>query len=264
MTRPASWNGFQTGEPVSGHSTVVGIGPSRDRTHAYLARPGETTPRPGIVFLHHVFGWDEFYWEATERLARHGYDVICPDLYCRYGHGTPDEIAGKVARQGGVHDDSVVADCAAAAIALRELPTSDGRVAIMGACSGGRHAVLAASLSGDFDAVVDFWGGGVVATPEQLTDARPVAPVDYTERLTAPLLGVFGTDDKNPSPEQVDAHERELRRLGRDYVFHRLEGAGHGFFHYHQDRYRAGPAIDAWNLALDFLGSRLRDDPERE
>lgn len=260
MARPASWNSFHTGTPVSGRTAVVKIGPTTDRTHAYLAQPGEDFLRPGIVFLHHVYGWDEFYWEATERLARHGYDVICPDLYCRYGHGTPSEIAEKVTHEGGVHDDSVVADCSAAATALRELPTSNGRIGIMGACSGGRHAVLAASLTDDFDAVVDFWGGGVVATPDQLTQARPVAPIDYTERLTVPLLGVFGAEDKNPSPEQVDEHERELRRLGKDYAFHKLKGAGHGFFHYHQTRYKAGAAIDAWNLALDFLDSRLKSD----
>jgi carboxymethylenebutenolidase len=256
--RPARWNSIRTDTPITSRGAMVEIGPSGDKTHAYLAQPGEDAPRPGVVFLHHVYGWDEFYWEASERLARHGYDVMCPDLYCRYGHGTPPEIADLVAQRGGVRDDSVTSDCAAAAQALRALPTNDGQVAIMGACSGGRHAVLAASLTDAFDAAVDFWGGGVIMTPEQLTTARPVAPVDYTERLTAPLLGVFGVDDTNPSPDQVDAHERELQRLGKDYTFHRLEGAGHGFFHYHQARYKAGPAIDAWNLAFDFLGARLK------
>lgn len=259
--RPARWNSFNTGTPMASRSAIVEIGASHDATHAYLAQPGEDAPRPGIVFLHHVYGWDEFYWEASERLARHGYDVICPDLYCRYGHGTPPEIADSVAGQGGVHDDSVVRDCTAAAAALRALPANDGRVGIMGACSGGRHAILAASLTSAFDVVVDFWGGGVVMTPEQLSEARPVAPIDYTERLAAPLLGVFGVDDTNPSPDQVDAHERELQRLGRDYTFHRLKGAGHGFFHYHQARYKAGPAIDAWNLALGFLDAHLKSGP---
>jgi carboxymethylenebutenolidase len=51
---------------------------------------------PGIVAVHHLPGWDEFYREFCERLARHGYSVICPDLYDRFGHGTPDDVAAKV------------------------------------------------------------------------------------------------------------------------------------------------------------------------
>ncbi len=73
-------------------------------------------------------GWDEFYREFSDRLARHGYTVICPDLYCRYGHGTPDDIAAKVRADGGVPDDSVVGDCAAAKDWLLAQPTSNGKI----------------------------------------------------------------------------------------------------------------------------------------
>ena len=75
-----------------------------DEIHAYFARPIATEPTtavPGIVAVHHMPGWDEFYREFSERLARHGYSAICPDLYCRLGHGAPDDIAAvaRVARR---------------------------------------------------------------------------------------------------------------------------------------------------------------------
>lgn len=255
--RPARWNAFDTGMPIASKTKIVQIPTDDGPIHAYLAQPDEAEPRPGVVLLHHVFGWDEFYWEATERLARHGYDVICPDLYCRFGHGEPRAVADSVADDGGVHDDSVVRDCTAAAELLRSLDTNDGRVAIMGACSGGRHALLTASRTPGWSAVVDFWGGRVVHKPEEVIPARPVAPIEYTEGLVAPLLGVFGMEDVNPSLEDVAIHEAELRRLGKDFEFHRLAGAGHGFFHYHQARYRAEPALAAWDLALAFLAERM-------
>ena len=107
-----------------------------------MARPTGDEPAPGIVAVHHLPGWDEFYREFSERLARHGYTVICPDLYDRFGHGTPDDVAAKVRSEGGVADDSVVADCAAALSWLKALPTSNGKVGIIGTCSGGRHALL--------------------------------------------------------------------------------------------------------------------------
>jgi carboxymethylenebutenolidase len=253
-----SWNSFRTDSPEGISTEVIGLaGGNGDEIHAYVARPTDDSPLPGIVAVMHMPGWDEFYREFCDRLARHGHTVICPDLYCRYGHGTPDDIAAKVRSEGGVADDSVVADCAAAAHLLREQPTSNGKVGIIGTCSGGRHALLTASKSQDFDAVADLWGGAVVMAPEDLSPARPVAPIDYTADLTAPLLGIFGNDDRYPSPEQVDQHEAELNRLGKEHEFHRYDGASHGFFYYMTPAYRPEQAMDGWEKVFDFFGRHL-------
>lgn len=252
------WNEFPTAGPVS-VSARIGTFPGGggDGIHAYIARPDGDEPLPGVVLIHHMPGWDEFYQEFAERIARHGYEVISPDLYCRYGHGTPDDVAAKVRSEGGVHDDSVVADVAAAREWLVGRPTSTGRVAVMGTCSGGRHAVLAASRVSGFDAVVDLWGGGVIAAPEAASPARPVAPVTYTDQLSAPLLGLFGNDDKSPTAAEVDQHEAALVAAGKEYEFHRYDGAGHGFTYYHTPLYRQEQAMDAWARIFAFLADKL-------
>ena len=252
------WNSFST-DAHTGLTTEVitypgGLG---DEIHAYVAKPIGDAPSPGIVAVHHLPGWDEFYREFCERLARHGFTVICPNLYDRYGQGTPDDIAAKVRSEGGVPDASVVADLAAAMTWLRALPTSNGKVGIIGSCSGGRHAVLTASQVAGFDAVVDLWGGGVVMAADQLSEARPVAPIDLTADLSAPLLGIFGNEDQHPSPEQVNQHEAELHRLGKDYEFHRYDGASHGFFYYQAPMYRPEAAMDGWSKVFDFFGRHL-------
>src|SRR5437588_525466 len=77
---------------------------------------------------------------------------------------------------------------------LKALPTSNGKVGIIGTCSGGRHSYLTACRVKGFDAVVNCWGGGVVAAADQLNDKRPVAPVDLTKDLSCPVLGLFGND----------------------------------------------------------------------
>ena len=232
-------------------------GGNGDEIHAYVARPAGDEPVPGVVAVHHMPGWDEFYREFSERLARHGFLVICPDLYCRFGHGTPDDITAKVRSEGGVPDDSVVADCGAALAWLKAQPGSNGKVGIIGSCSGGRHALLTASRVSGFGAVVDLWGGGVVMSLSDLSPARPVAPIDYTADLTAPLLGLFGNDDSHPTPEQVNQHEAELKRLGKEYEFHRYDGAGHGFFYYHAPMYRPEAAMDGWAKIFTFFGTHL-------
>ncbi|MGO8961370.1 MAG: dienelactone hydrolase family protein [Streptosporangiaceae bacterium] len=254
----ASWNSFMTDSSRGINAEVITYaGGNGDQIHAYIARPTGEATAPGIVAVHHMPGWDEFYREFSDRLARHGHTVICPDLYCRYGHGTPDDIAAKVRADGGVPDDSVVADCAAAADWLRAQPTSNGKVGIIGTCSGGRHALLAASKTQGFDAVADLWGGGVIMGPDDLTPARPVAPIDYTADLSASLLGIFGNDDRHPSPEQVNQHEAELKRLSKDYEFHRYDGASHGFFYYFAPIYRPEQAMDGWEKVLAFFGRHL-------
>ena len=253
------WNSFATDGAVSVSASITTYqGGGGDEIHAYVARPRSGGPFPGVVAVHHMPGWDEFYQEFVERLARHGYMVICPDLYCRYGHGSPDDVAAKVRSQGGVHDDSVVADCAAAREWLRSQPDCTGKVGIIGSCSGGRHAVLTASMVPGFSAVVDLWGGGVVMSEDQLSPARPVAPIDYTKDLDAPLLGLFGNDDKSPPPEQVDIHEAELQKHGKDYEFHRYDDAGHGFFYYQAPMYRPQQAMDGWAKIFAFFGERLQ------
>ena len=253
------WNSFKTDDRlgISAKITTYEAGDGDD-VHAYVVRPTRDDPVPGIVLVHHMPGWDEFTQEFAERLGRHGYLVISPDLYCRFGHGTPDDVAAKVRSEGGVHDDSVVADCGAAARWLRRDPLCSGKVGIIGPCSGGRHALLAASRVRGLDAVVDLWGRGVIMPDEQRTAARPVAPIDYTADLDSPLLGLFGNDDQSPTPAQVDEHQAELERQGKTFEFHRYDGAGHGFFYYHTPMYRQEQAMDGWEKVLAFFERTLK------
>lgn len=228
-----------------------------DDVHAYVARPNGAGPYPGIVLVHHLPGWDEFYREAARRLADHGHVVICPDLYERFGHGTPEDIAATARGAGGVSDDQVLGDCEAALGYLKAQPNSNGKVGVIGTCSGGRHSYMVACRSDAFDAVVDCWGGNVVMPAANLTENQPVAPIDYTENLSCPVLGLFGNDDQSPPPEQVDQLEAELKKHGKDYEFHRYDDAGHGFWYYHRPMYRQEQAMDSWEKMFAFFGKHL-------
>lgn len=252
------WNTFRTdaeGGMIARVSWIAGGG--GDQIHAYIAQPDGPGPYPGVVLMHHPPGWDEFYREFSRRFAEHGYIAICPNLFERFGHGTPDDVAARVRSEGGVADDSVVADAEAALAWVKAQPTSNGQVGIIGTCGGGRHAVLVASRAQGFGAVADLWGGGIVASPEQLTEKRPVAPIDLTPNLSAPLIGLFGNEDTGPSPAQVDQHEEALQQNGKTYMFHRYDGAGHGFFFYDRPNYRPQQAMDGWNQVVAWFNQYL-------
>ncbi len=238
--------------------TVTMRGAKGDLINAYFARPLGSGPFPGMVVIHHLPGWDEWYRECTRKFAHHGYAAISPNLYFREGNGTPEDIGAKVRGAGGVADEQVLGDVDGAMHLLRSLPFVTGKVGVFGTCSGGRHAFLAACRLKGFNAAVECWGGRVVLSKEELTPKQPAAPIDYTRDLSCPLLGIFGNEDKSPSPEQVNQHEAELKKHGKQYEFHRYDGAGHGFFYYDRPVYRQEQAVDGWKKVLAFLEKHLR------
>jgi carboxymethylenebutenolidase len=238
--------------------TVMMKGYNGDVINAYFARPLGPGPYPGIVLIHHAPGWDEWYREATRRFAYHGYLAISPNVYYRFGHGSPEDVAAKVRAAGGVDDDQAVGDAAGARDFISSLPTCNGKVGVFGTCSGGRHAFLAACRSAGFSAVVDCWGGRVVMTPEELTTKTPVAPIDYTKDLSCPLLGIFGEEDQFPTPQQVVQQEEALKKFGKSYEFHTYPKAGHGFFYYDRSSTAGRRSSRSWRGAWGRRGAHRR------
>ena len=253
------WNKLRTdGYEGMLAETVYITGNNDNKIHTYMSRPLGGGPYPGIILVPHVPGWDELHREIARRFSHHGYVVVCPDIYEAYGHGLPKEIAAKARESGGVSDDDVMADCEGALDYLASLPYSSGKVGIIGMCSGGRHAFLAGCKLKGLHAAVDCWGGMIVMPEDKLTPNLPVAPIDYTSMLSCPLLGIFGNDDKFPPPEQVDIHEQELIKYGKDYEFYRYDGAGHAFWSYDGELYRPTQAMDAWEKVFAFFDKHLK------
>src|SRR3954451_15891315 len=167
---------------------VMFKGDNGDMIEAYYAKPLGKGPFPGVVLIHHAPGWDEWITEATRKLAHHGFATIAPHLYHRDGPGSPDDIAAKARAAGGVADGQVVGDVAAPMAYLRAQPEANGKVGLIGFCSGGRHAYLSSCSLPGVDALVDCWGGNVVVDdPKALNAMRPVAPIDLTEKLGCPV-----------------------------------------------------------------------------
>ena len=97
----------------------------------------------------------------------------------------------------------------------------------------------------------------IVGADDTLTPQQPVAPIDLTPDLSTPLLGIFGNEDASPSPEEVDQHEEALKANGKDYEFHRYDGAGHGFWYHDRAIYRPEQTMDSFAKVLDCFGSNL-------
>ena len=73
------------------------------------------------------------------------------------------------------------------------------------------------------------------------------------------MIGLFGNDDTNPAPADVDDYGRALSAAGGAHEFHRYDGAGHAFQSFNNpERYRPQASEDAWGKALAFLYKNLR------
>jgi len=212
--------------------------------------PSDRERAPAIVLMYHRDGLDRFTKGVAANLAAAGYLVAVPDV----AHRSSRDIPMKERKQF-LKDSEVVADIGATVDFLRGRQDVDGdRRVIMGHCMGGRMTLLGAGRLPEFRGAVVYYGGGSHLS----WGDEAQTPFDTLRDIRCPVIGFFGNQDKNPSPEQVDQISAELTRHGVAHGFHRYDHAGHGF----QNRNPGTPdeqaaAQDSWTKMLVFLKSVL-------
>jgi carboxymethylenebutenolidase len=71
------------------------------------------------------------------------------------------------------------------------------------------------------------------------------------------LLGLFGEEDPNPSPEHAEKLKAELDKHRKTYEMRMYPNAGHAFFADYRDSYRPVAAQDMWHRVLTFYDKHL-------
>jgi len=214
-------------------------------------------PFPGLVVAQHLpvahmgLEGDPFTIDVGERLAEAGYVSVIPFIF--HWWPTDQDIAVKRAE---TRDDWTVADLDAAYAALLGVGSVDGnRTGIIGHCWGGRVSWLGACHNPGYKAAAVLYGGRIKIGLGE----GSIPPIELAGRIPCPLLGIFGNDDGNPSPEDVDDLDAALSGAGVPHEFHRYDGAGHAFQDFtNAERYRKGPSDDAWDKVLGFLDRHLK------
>jgi len=238
--------------------TITITGHGGDEIEAYRAMPLAQGSRGGIVWIHHMPGYDRETKEFVRRLAVNGYHTVAPNLYSREAPGAaPDDAAAAARAAGGVPDERLVGDVAGAVEHLRSLPGANGKFGVIGHCSGGRHAYLAA-CSLQFDAAVDCYGAFIVEDPPEGMPKAMKPILHLAANLSSPLLGLFGVEDKFPTPAAVATLDAELTKLNKPHEFHSYDGAGHAFFSVDRPVYRVEAAVDGWRRIDDFFATHLK------
>ena len=237
--------------------TVRINGHNGDEIEAYAVRVQDSAPRGGVVVIHHLPGYDDRTKEMARWFGHLGYNAILPNLYWRDAPGaSPDDAAVVGRANGGVSNERLIGDVSGGMDYLKSLENSNGKTGVIGHCSGGRQAVLAACHL-PLDAAVDCYGAFVVGQVPEGSTMKATPLYDDLPNLGAPLLGLFGAEDSYPTPEQVAELEGLLTGYGKNFDFHSYEGAGHAFFAVDRPSYRPDAAKNGWERINAFFGKYL-------
>ena len=216
----------------------------------YFAHPTKERS-PGVLVCMHGPGVDGFVTGMCDRLAEAGVAAIAPDLYHRQTEPAQSPMQAALR----MTDREALADMAAALDALaREPGVDESRLGVLGFCMGGRLAFLqAANDTGRLHTCVVFYSGRM-----KVAMGGGPSPFEQLGNIQIPVLGIFGNDDENPSPQDVTDIATALERAGVPHEFHRYDGAGHAFLRNDDPaRYREASAVDAWAKCVDWLTRRL-------
>lgn len=214
----------------------------------FVFEPDLPGPKPGVLLAQHIpvghtgIENDTFTLTTAQRFAAAGFVVAVPFIFHWWPKEAPIERKRDEAR-----DDWMVADMQAAFDCLRPRATCIG---VVGHCWGGRVAWLAACHIGELAACAIFYGGRI----RRPMGPGATAPIELAPNIRCPVMGFFGNDDTNPTPEDVDAYAAALTAVGVPHGFHRYDGAGHAFQNFPTpERYREAASEDAWTKVLAFL-----------
>jgi carboxymethylenebutenolidase len=218
---------------------------SGDETvHAILYKPAGNGPFPALVVIHEWWGLNDWVKQQADRYAQLGYVTLAIDLYRGQVATTPDQ-AHEIMR--GVPEDRAQRDLLAATAYLRSLNTvNPKRMGVIGWCMGGGYALDLAIADPHLKAAVINYGH--------------LATDDATlKRIHAPILGIFGGQDRGITPADVKKFEKQMKALNKKVEIHIFPDAGHGFENPNNSQgYRKEDAEQAEKLTEQFLANNLK------
>jgi carboxymethylenebutenolidase len=209
-----------------------------------LYTPAGKGPFPALIVIHEWWGLNDWVKDQASKLSDQGYVALAVDLY-RGKVATNAEMAHEIMR--GVPEDRAKRDLHAAFEYLSAQPNvKKDRIGAIGWCMGGGYSLDVAlqepTLAAD---VINY--GHLATDPEAL------------KKINAPILGLFGAQDRGITPDDVHKFGGALDKMGKKIDIKIYDDAGHAFENpNNKDGYRAADASDAWKRTVEFLDATLK------
>ncbi len=219
--------------------------------NAYRARPAGTAKAPVVLVVQEIFGVHEWIRDVTRRLARSGYYAIAPDLYQRQGDPTKQADFRKLISEivAKVPDGQVMADLDRAAAFAGDDGGDGASVQVTGFCWGGRITWLYAAHNAALKSGVAWYG----RLTGEASDLQPKHPIDLVSQLKAPVLGLYGDQDRGIPVADVERMNAALKAAKNPGRLHLFEGADHGFLADYRPSFNEAAARAGWQMMLDWF-----------
>jgi carboxymethylenebutenolidase len=218
----------------SGDETVKGV----------MYTPAGKGPFPALIVIHEWYGLNDWVKQQASQLSDEGYVTLAVDLY-----------RGKVAANGdeahelmrGLPEDRAARDLVAAFNYLAsQKNVKANKIGSIGWCMGGGYSLAAALNEPKLAATVINYG-------------RLATDTAALQKINAPILGLFGGQDRGIPPDSVKAFEEQMKKLGKKVEVHIYPDAGHGFENENnKGGYREADTKDARARTLAFLQQNLK------
>jgi carboxymethylenebutenolidase len=229
------------------HITVKG----RDGTfEAYIARPN-TSPAPAVVVLQELFGVNADIRRHCDELAEQGYLAVAPDLYWRQEPGVDLSVTSQADWDHGLRlylaydRDAGVKDIKDTIDAVRSLPESNCKVALLGYCLGALMVFMTAVRNNGIDAAVWYHGAD---TNKYLGEV---------DGLHAPILMHLAEEDEFIS-KAAQAEIKAALASKPNATVYSYPGQCHAFSRHNGKHYNAAAAHLANGRTSEFLKHELQ------
>jgi len=224
--------------------SMVKYNSGKESVQAFLVKPVGPGPFPALVVIHEWWGLNTWIKEQATKLADKGYLALAIDLY--RGKSTSDrEEAHELMR--GVPEDRAAKDLRAAVAYLKgRKDVNKEKIGSIGWCMGGGYSLQAGVTVPGLAACVVNYG-------------RLVTEVETIKKISCPVLGIFGEQDRGIPPKSVRKFEVTGKLVGKDVKVHIYPGVGHAFMNPGNKKgYDAPATAKAWETTLKFLDAKMK------
>ncbi len=226
-------------------SSMVDISGKGGVVKAYLSHPKDGKNLGTVIVIHENKGLVDHIKDVARRFAKEGFVALAPDLLSRLGgtdqYKTEDDA---IAAIRNVTNDGVVEDLTGCVDYLKKLNFGNGRVGVVGFCWGGGQSLNFATKCKDLNAAIVYYG-------------RNPDPLDAVQNVPCPVLGNYGSEDKNITPG-VEPLQEAMKKFGKSFDPKIYPGAQHAFNNNtNAGRYHPDAAKDAWSRSVSFYKKNL-------
>ncbi len=218
--------------------TYPSPGGNSGQMRGYLVQPSGNGPFPTVLVIHENRGLNPYVEDVARRVAVAGFLALAPDGLFPVGGYPGNDDDGRTL-QAKLDQAKLRTDMVNSARYVKAHELSNGKLGATGFCwGGGTTNFLAATLGGDLQAAVPYYGAA--------------ADTASVPSIKAPLLIQYAENDERINA-MWPAYEAALKAAKVPYEAYIYPGTQHGFHNNSTPRYQEAAAKLSWERTVAFF-----------